>query len=203
MINKLISWSGWLAVGAGLLLSAAEVVLTFFASEYAAAGTLADTLSSIFFFSGAVLLVPGVVGLYLRQAEKAGNFGLIAFLAALVGSALMVASDWDELFAAPTLIVSGYTEPTNWMVAGFMLNFAAYAIGWILFAISAYRAGVYHRLTLIMLPLGHLLGLTAIPGTYIFFYVAILLMGLEIIRENKEPQQVPAAAPVALINGPL
>ena len=40
----------------------------------------------------------GSVGLYLRQAERAGRFGAVAFAVALLGSALVLATEWVQLF---------------------------------------------------------------------------------------------------------
>lgn len=49
--------------------------------------------------AAAALLMFGSVGLYLRQAERAGRFGAVAFAVALLGSALVLATEWlfDQL----------------------------------------------------------------------------------------------------------
>ncbi len=46
----------------------------------------------------AVLLLFGTVGLYLRQAGRDGRFGGAAFALAFLGSALLVAHEWSEVF---------------------------------------------------------------------------------------------------------
>lgn len=46
----------------------------------------------------AVLLLIGCVGLYLRQAERAGHFGVFAFTLVLVGTALALEVEWREVF---------------------------------------------------------------------------------------------------------
>ncbi|HEY6325184.1 MAG TPA: hypothetical protein VIW73_01530 [Candidatus Cybelea sp.] len=46
----------------------------------------------------AILLQFGTVGLYLRQSEKAGKLGAVAFALAFCGSALLLCMEWAQLF---------------------------------------------------------------------------------------------------------
>lgn len=56
----------------------------------------------LFLLAGALLLV-GLISTHLRQSEAAGVLGLIGFLAALLGTALVMGSFWSDLFFTPSL----------------------------------------------------------------------------------------------------
>jgi hypothetical protein len=51
-----------------------------------------------------VLLQIGLVGLYVRQSEAAGIFGLLGFVVAFLGTALAVGAIWSQLFIVPELV---------------------------------------------------------------------------------------------------
>jgi hypothetical protein len=78
---------------------------------------------------GVALLALGLVGLYARQARATGIPGLIGFLLAFFGSAIVYAGYWSILLAY---------------------------LGWALFGVSSLRARVYPRLASILLIVGAL-----------------------------------------------
>lgn len=101
----------------------------------------------------AALLLLGSVGLYLRQAERAGRFGAVAFAMAFLGSGLLLAMEWAEVFLVRTLALrapdalqaldaghglSGYD-------LGAMIAFGMFALGWIALAASTLRTGMLSR----------------------------------------------------------
>jgi hypothetical protein len=69
--------------------------------------------------------------LYLYQSEEIGRFGVAAFVVALLGSAMMLSLDWDELLMIPFLISQGINEPLVLLITGigFLLSFGVYALG--------------------------------------------------------------------------
>src|SRR5829696_1097572 len=78
---------------------------------------------------GVALLALGLVGLYARQARATGIPGLIGFLLAFFGTAIVYAGYWSILLAY---------------------------LGWALFGASSLRAGVYPRLASVLLIVGAL-----------------------------------------------
>jgi hypothetical protein len=195
--RNVVQWTGWFGVVAGVLLTGAEIVLTFFVPTGGEVQiTPAFRLSSALFFSGAIALVPGVVGIYLYQEHKLGKFGLIAFLLTLMGSAMMIASDFDELFVAPIFVTLGYTEAPAELIVGFLMNYGIYALGWILFAIASFRAGVFNRVACAMLVVGPLLALTQIPAIFMPTYLAIIWLSFTVAGQ-REAKVSAAPAPAA------
>jgi hypothetical protein len=73
---------------------------------------------------------------------------VVAFLLALAGTGLMIASDWSAIFTAPILFEVApdlvETKPTL-LIVGFVLNFVTETLGWLLFGIATFRARVLPR----------------------------------------------------------
>src|ERR687897_1523588 len=78
---------------------------------------------------GVALLALGLVGLYARQARATGIAGLIGFLLAFFGTAIVYAGYWSILLAY---------------------------LGWALFGVSSLKARVYPRLASVLLIVGAL-----------------------------------------------
>jgi hypothetical protein len=203
-LAKLIRASGLILALGGLLLICAEIVYILYPGDpEVRAITTASQISAGFFFSGALMLTIGLPGVYLRQAERAGTFGVVAFLLALAGSALMIASDWNELFAGPAmmLIPNLDKEFPATLIAGYMLNYGTYTLGWLLFGIATLRARVLPRPLALLLIGGILLpfvGLFSlhVPGDFMPCYIAFAWLGLAAARAER-PARAPLAEPVA------
>jgi hypothetical protein len=202
-LSKLMRVSGWILALGGLLLICAEIVYILYPGGEQLTITPQSQLAAGFFFGGALLLTVGLPGVYLRQAERAGTFGLVAFLVTLAGAALMIASDWNELFAGPAMILIPNIDqgfPPS-VIAGFMLNYGTYTLGWLLFGIATLRAKVLPRPLAILLIVGILLPFVGMfslhfPGDFMPCYLAFTGLGLAAARG---PQPAPArlAEPVA------
>jgi hypothetical protein len=99
--STLIRCSGLAAILGGALLVITDLGLALILGGSATyTGTTAEQTASVLFLIGKILIVVALVGLYLYQMEAAGRFGLFALLTALVGTSLMVGSDW--LFGVAT-----------------------------------------------------------------------------------------------------
>ncbi|HMQ35619.1 MAG TPA: hypothetical protein PKD53_33230 [Chloroflexaceae bacterium] len=190
-------WSGYLLALGGLLLICAEVAYMLTPEGKESILTPTGRAAGVFFFSGAIFLTLGLPGVYVRQAEAAGRLGLGAFFTVLAGSALMIASDWSELFAAPAMLqIPGFEEsfPPE-LIAGFMLNYGLYTLGWLLFGVATLRAKVFPRPLAILLIAGILLpfvGMFALhfPGDFMPCYLAFAWLGVAAARG---PRPSPAA----------
>jgi len=150
-------WSGVALAAGGVLTLLINACLTPLLPAHA---PLAKTAaSSVFLWRqglsalAAVFLLFGSIGLYLRQAARTGRSGAVAFAMAFIGSALLLATEWAEVFLVRDLALrtpdalqaldSGH-GPTLYDL-GAMIAFGMFTIGWLALAASTLRAGMLSR----------------------------------------------------------
>jgi hypothetical protein len=189
-MTRLIRLGGFAAVLGGALLvipDAAGALTGTSGTGYH--GTTIEMVWSALFLIGKLLVVPALLGIYLRQSEQAGAFGLAAFCAALLGTSLMVGSDWSEMFIAPILKQAApavVDQPPALLAAGFLVNFALETLGWLLFGIATLRARVLPRGAAALLIAGTLLPLVGPGWSFVVWNAAIVWMGLAVLRERPQ-----------------
>lgn len=198
--SDLIRWSGLAAfLGAALLLISDFLSFTVFSGDPVEIVTtdayLADGGTRVL---AGVLLLLGLVGLYARQSEASGALGLVAFLVAFAGTALILGTWWTNAFAAPSLAAEApaFLEagPTGVLGFGFTLSFALGALGWLLFGLISLRARVYPRAAAAALVVGAALTFAPLPATGVVFYVTIAWLGLVLFSQKeasvRQPERV-------------
>lgn len=112
----------------------------------------------------AALLLIGCVGLYLRQAERAGHFGMFAFTLVLVGTALVLGLEWREVFdvrdfarrAPDALNALDAEKGLSLSNIGAIITISAFVLGWILLAIATLRTRAANRIAAWMVIAGFL-----------------------------------------------
>lgn len=134
------------------------------------------------FLLAAVLILFGLVGLHLRQSEAAGILGLLGFLVAFLGTALVVGVTWTQVFVVPSVAVEAPEFLDAEQVAGpvdtgFMISFIVLAVGWALFGVGALVARSYPRWVAIVLIVAALIQFLPFPGTALVFGVTVALVG--------------------------
>ncbi|NET35303.1 MAG: hypothetical protein F6K19_25290 [Cyanothece sp. SIO1E1] len=203
MYSKLIRWSGAASILGGICialfwtthpwgrLDGTEVALS-----------PAWLISHNFHFLGACLILLGLVGLYARQMEKAGNLGLIAFMIALVGTAMFVGTGmlsahlWPFIaIAAPDFVqangpVFSLSPPryVDLLVTGVLL-----IVGYVLMGIVTLRVGILPRMAAWLLIAGAVifnlppypifsdLNIAGLPVPWILIVVGSLVFGAAFI----------------------
>jgi hypothetical protein len=133
------------------------------------------------------VLLLALTALYWMEAKVVGGLGLAGYLIAFFGT-MMVAGDWwYETFIGPVLrdrasaILEG-SRP-GLVLFGAFLTSAAFAVGWLIFGFSSYRAGIFPRGASILMMLGGLVGAVAlIVGSQIPLAIAVGWIGLSLIR---------------------
>lgn len=114
----------------------------------------------------AALLLFGSIGLYLEQADVAGVFGGVAFTLACLGTALLMAWEWVNVFVLHELAVrapAGLNTLENakgvtLYTLGALIPLGMFAVGWILLAVSTFRVWRAQRPGAALLLIGVFLG---------------------------------------------
>lgn len=149
------------------------------------------------------LLLFGTIGLYLRQAERRGALGPLAFGAAFLGSALVLAWEWVDIFilrelalrAPDALRTLEADKGLGLYDLGAIIPITLFTLGWIAFAIWTLRAGILPRRPAWVLLAGIFLTppLTAVlPGLWggamgnVIVGVGFVFLGIEVKRPPAE-----------------
>jgi len=118
----------------------------------------------LFHIVGALLAVFGYIGLYLRQREATGWFGLIAFVVAVIGALFFFADGMIALITFPVLATHApaLTEASGPMFTGRVLGFyilfaATNMIGIVLLGIVTLRARIMPHIPTILFIVGGVL----------------------------------------------
>ena len=93
------------------------------------------------------LLLFGSTGLYLNHKAASGTFGTAAFLATFLGTSLLLAIEWSNLFVLrPVAQTSpealGLLDKSSLMTAGSASGAGIFMLGWLLLAMSLWRANL-------------------------------------------------------------
>ena len=193
--SDLIRWSGLAAIlGVALLVVSDFLGFTVLSGELTEVATtgayLADGSARVL---GGVLLLLGLVGLYARQSEVSGALGLVAFLIAFTGTALIAGTWWTNAFVAPSLATDApaFLEagPTGVLGVAYTLSFALAAVGWLLFGLVSLRARVYPRPAVVVLMVGAALTFAPLPGSQVVFEVAVAWLGLVLFSQKEASAQ--------------
>ena len=111
-----------------------------------AAGNAAFYVPATAAFGSALLLGVGLVGLHLRQEERFGTFGAVAFAVALLGTIAAAGGQWTYVFVVPhfaPVVPQMINESTGSVLAGFVICYAVLSVGWILFGLATLRATIF------------------------------------------------------------
>ncbi len=166
--STLVRWSGLTAL-VGFAFWAAVGVTNFLVIPKDVATSVAATSNAWFVLFllvviGNLLMLGGLVGLYVHQAEKAGTFGLIAFLMTFIGIAMGYAWIWMETFVWPLLAQAAprlldhpdQYSATPLLVWGLLTPLMWYG-GWLLFGVASLRARVLPRWAAVLVMVGAVL----------------------------------------------
>ncbi|HEX6387149.1 MAG TPA: hypothetical protein VF177_20985 [Anaerolineae bacterium] len=203
--SNLIRWSGLAALVGGVLLivvDVAQFLLYGDQPESVTATTSAWLILSVLALVGVVLIFLGLVGLYARQAEQAGTLGLVAFLVAFIGTAMIYGFAWAGAFVVPDLAeaVPDFLDAPDagLLMVGVMFTFVLFALGWLLFGLASLRTKVLPRGAAVLLMVGAMLAFALLflelPFFIVVFGVALAWMGYALWSGTGEPALTAEAA---------
>jgi hypothetical protein len=195
--SNLFRMGGLAAVGAGVLTIIGELVGlgVYFEDMAVAATTFSYALTFWLYMLGSVLLLGGLVAVYVYQSEEAGFLGVVGFVVAFLGTALIVGANWAQVFIAPLLAVNAPQFFELGLPGGFLVTFITLGVGWLLFGIATLRAGVFPRWAAILLMVGAVLSFFPVPLSGIVLSAAVIWLGLILLTgrsvgPGEQPQRV-------------
>ncbi len=118
-------------------------------------------------FVGAMFALLGLLGIFARQREQLGSFGLLGFILSFIGNAMFLGTGMITAFIWPMLAVHApaTVEPGGaifgWphSVLAFALTAVVLSTGYVLFGVAMVRVGAFPRLSIFMLVTGAILGM--------------------------------------------
>lgn len=137
---------------------------------------------------GGILLLGGLVGLYVRQAEAAKKLGVVGFVLAFLGTAVVVGDFYANTFITPLVAVeapSFLDSPLAGVLQVWLpLDFVLLAASWLALCVATVRARVYPRGASWALLGGALLALLPLPVVNLVFEAALAWLGLVLLKRS-------------------
>ena len=196
--SNLFRLGGLAAVGAGVLTIIGELVgfgIYFEEDQAVAATTFSFALTFWLFMLGSVLLLGGLVAVYVYQSEEAGLLGVVGFVVAFLGTALIVGANWAQVFVAPFLAANVPQIFELGPPGSLLVTFITQGVGWLLFGIATLRAGVFPRWAAILLSVGAVLSFFPVPLSGIVLSAAVIWLGFILltgrgVAPGEQPRRV-------------
>jgi hypothetical protein len=139
------------------------------------------------YFVAFIGLAIALVALNEHLADRYGRFGLIAFLAAFVGTMTQGGNMWFDGFAAPWLaevapqVISA--EKTITLQVGALSAYVLFALGWMMFGVALLRARVVPVAVALGVIVGGVLGFqSGLPPFGIPLGLAVAAVGVALVR---------------------
>ena len=186
--SSFVRWAGIASLAAaGLILvhqiSQLVFALTMSQSMAIATHSLRNGLALVAMYA----LLIALTGLYAMQATAAGRLGLVGYLVAALGTLLVAGDWWYETFVAPLIAAQApellKTAPSGSILIGAAATFGSFALGWVLFGIASYRAGVFPRGAAMLMVVGGIAGILALSAPFqIPLALAVGWMGSSLLR---------------------
>ncbi len=152
------------------------------------ATTDAFLLQSFLTLFGGILLLGSMVGLYVRQSEAARKLGLVGFLLAFFGTALVVGDFYTNTLVTPLVALEAPAFLDN-PLAGVLqvwlpFSFGVLAFSWLLLSVATVRARVYPRAASWTLLIGAVAALVPLPLVNLVFDAALAGLGFVLLTGN-------------------
>jgi hypothetical protein len=162
-------------------------------------GKISEAATSAVFFlpSGAQLLamalqLVGLVALYLEQAEMCGALGLVGFLLALLGTTLAAGAPWSQVFVVPRLAEVAPNvgdRGAGSVLAGYLLSFLLFAVGWLVFGVARLRARSFPRGAVVLLIVGAVASILPLPSRALILELAAAWLGIVLLSGRSASAQ--------------
>ena len=178
-LSNLVRWSGGAAMAGGVLYA----LFMFFHPPNEPAG-MDDALwvpVHVVWLVSIVLILLGLVGLYVRYADRMGSLGLVAFLVAFFGNALLVAGSFVDAFVLPTVALElpkVFEAPPLPLSIALTLTYVLFLLGYVLFGTVIIRSGVLPRWAGLLLAVGAPLFVVGVDTLQLITVLGAVLFGV-------------------------
>jgi hypothetical protein len=110
----------------------------------AIAGANSDAADATVYTAWTLLSVFGLIGMHLHQQRASGVFGEIATLVALLGTVTLFATALVQVGVVPALPSGSplLDAPPPTILVATLVGLAVYLLGWLMFGVATWRAGV-------------------------------------------------------------
>jgi len=189
--SPLTRLAGPAALVAGLLIVIGElVIMPFDVSKHVATST--DPVFQI----GQVIYLLGFFGLMIFlfassriHDDRGDKLGVVATIAALIGTMALGGDLWFETFAVPWIASESPaafdTDPTLLLALGAISSYLLFAVGWALYGLASMRARVYPRVIGGSIVVGGIIGFQALLSPFgVPLGLAIGATGIWLIRRG-------------------
>lgn len=192
----LMRWCGLAALVGGVLIVFGDVVGLTLGGDFAEAATTGSfVVQQLLLLLGTVLVLFGLFGLYVSQSEAAGALGIVGFLLAFLGTALVAGISWSQAFITP-FVATAAPELLEVENFAFPLTFLIFAVGWVLFGVATLRTGIYPRAAAIVLIIGAVLLFVGflLPAAAFVFGIGVAWLGFHLFAEKGADEVQPPRA---------
>jgi hypothetical protein len=190
--------AGTAAVFAGLAILVAQLMMLPFdpKDHEATSQSVQFQIGGVIYLIAFCALVLVPFGAYCWQAHRSGSFGVVATCAAVVGTMLLGGDLWFETFAVPWIADTSPkvldSDPTFLIGLGAITSYLAFAVGWVLFGIAAYRARVFPRWIAVAVVIGGAIGFRALLApTGMPIGLAVAALGIWMLRTMRSETTAP------------
>jgi hypothetical protein len=180
---------GPLAVASGTLMIIAELVIFPFDTDdhVTTSRDVTFQVANAVYFIAFCLLMLALIAAYGWQARQAGKLGIAGFMVAVVGTMALGGDLWFESFAIPWIADEAPaaldTDPTVVLALGAISSYILFAVGWALFGVASWRAGVFPKAICVAIIVGGLIGFQALLSPFgIPLGLAMVWLGVWMIR---------------------
>ena len=164
--------------------------------------TTTHAVNSILSIVAFALLAVALVAVYELEAREARLAGAIGVAAAIVGTVFMAGDWWYEAFAVPRLAEVAPDAIDSFvggrLLAGGLLSFILFGIGWLLFGIASQRAHVFPGATSIAIVIGGILSGVPFGPAYlsggVILGIAFVALGAWLLGTSSSESGVAAPA---------
>ncbi len=200
--SSLSHHAGPIALAAGSTVALVDLGRLAFSDPEDKIAMMADPTFRLFnggYFVAFIGLAIALIVLHERLSPRTGPFGLVAFLAALVGTMTQGGNMWFDGFAAPWLAEVApqvfTAEKTITLQVGALAAYLLFALGWMLFGLAVLLARVVPAAIPVAMIIGGLLGFqSGLPPYGVPIGLAVAVLGGWLMHSGRAARLQPEVA---------